>query len=373
MHYVELDVHNLRRWLRSEIGTGAERLPERRGSGVMPDGRHGLRGLLLGPPRRNRDNFARRHARRASSASRTTSTADANSVPNNTLDGAFIDTQGEPLCRGCEPRDDQTYGCIAADAARSWLGRPAQNPTCSCHRRRPARPTPQSNEYDSLEHARRSNVARVNRAYFFRRALKLVNGGRGDLPANRTQGLTVASENPVYVQGNYNACTKRALTRPTSGNSFNPACTGGVGFGAVPGTDHVSAAVIADAVTLLSNGWNDIRSFVIPTTRASADGHTVRESAPRRRRRSIAWRSSPERASTSRVRPATPRRSHRLRDRRRRAQLPALHRELGRRALNYRGSHDQLLHQPAGGRYLQVLRHGLRAADAAATTSTPSS
>ena len=30
------------------------------------------------------------------------------------------------------------------------------------------------------------------------------------------------------------------------------------GFGNAPGVDHVSAAVIADAVTLLSRNWNDI-------------------------------------------------------------------------------------------------------------------
>ena len=44
-------------------------------------------------------------------------------------------------------------------------------------------------------------VARANRTLFFRRALKLVNGGLGNLPP----GLTVAAENPVYVQGNYNS------------------------------------------------------------------------------------------------------------------------------------------------------------------------
>ena len=45
-------------------------------------------------------------------------------------------------------------------------------------------------------------VARANRTMFFRRALKLVNGGLGSLP---TAGFTVVAENPVYVQGNYNA------------------------------------------------------------------------------------------------------------------------------------------------------------------------
>ncbi len=80
--------------------------------------------------------------------------------------------------------------------------------------------------------------ARVNRPVLFRRALKLINGGISggvnNLPAS---GLTVTSENPVYVQGNYNATTS-PLAEP-----------------------NVPAAVMADAVTLLSNNFNDARSF----------------------------------------------------------------------------------------------------------------
>ncbi len=60
-------------------------------------------------------------------------------------------------------------------------------------------------------------------------AVRLVNGSA--LPQG---GLTVASQNPVYIQGNYNT----AMT--------------GVG-----GTNHPPAAVLADAVTVLSNNWND--------------------------------------------------------------------------------------------------------------------
>ena len=48
-------------------------------------------------------------------------------------------------------------------------------------------------------------IARANRTLFFSRALKLVNGGLGNLP----QGLTIVAENPVYVQGNYNAIGRR--------------------------------------------------------------------------------------------------------------------------------------------------------------------
>ncbi len=48
--------------------------------------------------------------------------------------------------------------------------------------------------------------ARVNRQVLFRRALKLVNGGvLAGVSRLPTDGLTVVSENPVYVQGNYNA------------------------------------------------------------------------------------------------------------------------------------------------------------------------
>jgi hypothetical protein len=96
-----------------------------------------------------------------------------------------------------------------------------------------------------------ANEALVNPPVFFRRALKIVNGGYTTglvrLPRNGTQGLSVVAENPAYVQGDYNAPN-------AAGNDF----------GVTPGTDHVSAAVIADAVTLLSNAFNDIGTFQSP-------------------------------------------------------------------------------------------------------------
>jgi hypothetical protein len=54
------------------------------------------------------------------------------------------------------------------------------------------------------------------------------------------------------------------VPRANQGNNWEIPCNGGVGFGNAPGADHVSASVIADAVTLLSNGWNDIASFINP-------------------------------------------------------------------------------------------------------------
>jgi len=81
-------------------------------------------------------------------------------------------------------------------------------------------------------------AGRVNPPLFFRRAVKLVNGQRGNILA---PGLTVVAENPVYVQGNYNA----------DAGGFGPT-----------GDGHRACAIIADAVTFLSNQWSDINSFV---------------------------------------------------------------------------------------------------------------
>jgi PilX N-terminal len=86
-------------------------------------------------------------------------------------------------------------------------------------------------------------VPRANRQVFFRRALKVVNGGLNQIPS---PGLTIAAENPVYVQGNFNATAASTTAEP------NMAC-----------------AIIADAVTLLSNSWNDIRSFLYPNNASS--------------------------------------------------------------------------------------------------------
>jgi hypothetical protein len=116
--------------------------------------------------------------------------------------------------------------------------------------------------------------ARKNQVTGARHGLRLVNGsyngGAVNLPLNplasppaggTSGGFTVASENPVYILGDYNA--NGAWTDP-----------------------HAAGSVIADAVTLLSNNWGvwdagaagppvippqngDIRSFYYPTTQTS--------------------------------------------------------------------------------------------------------
>ena len=81
------------------------------------------------------------------------------------------------------------------------------------------------------------------------RAEDCQSGAVSNLP---TSGLSIASENPVYVQGDYNATPTDTLADP-----------------------HVPAAIIADAVTLLSNNWNDIRSFTSPARSHATRGATT--------------------------------------------------------------------------------------------------
>jgi len=68
------------------------------------------------------------------------------------------------------------------------------------------------------------------------RGVRLVNGAQ--LPS---QGLTVVSENPVYVQGNYNTVNK------------------------------VPAAVMGDAITVLSSNWDDAMSNQSTSSRPAID------------------------------------------------------------------------------------------------------
>src|ERR1700678_3127779 len=86
--------------------------------------------------------------------------------------------------------------------------------------------------------------ARENPPLFFRHALKIVNGATLTIgtSCSGTDGLTVTAENPVYIQGDYNA--------PVDDGTW-----GGV---------SVAAAVEGDAVTFLSNNWNDVNSFAFP-------------------------------------------------------------------------------------------------------------
>ena len=194
MYYVELDVNNFRRWLAGSIGS----------SGTQALNDNGF--TVYFSDRRLNQNAAGAETGEYGNED-VVNPADVNGAPNGVLD-AGEDVNGNGVL--------DAYGRTAiapvGERFNAW------------HANRP----------ESLVSP---GILKVNPPLFFRRALKLVNGAAGNLPS---PGLTVTSENPVYIQGNFNA------------NSS--------GFG----SSHAAAAVMADAVTLLSNAWNDANSFVNP-------------------------------------------------------------------------------------------------------------
>jgi hypothetical protein len=109
------------------------------------------------------------------------------------------------------------------------------------------------------------NRGRQNIVTGARHVLKLVDGGLGNLPVRPDNGLggfTVASENPVYIQGNYNSDG----TDPFWGNP-PPAVVADI--------NHAAAAVIADSVTLLSNNWSDTNSMLNPLNLGNRNAATT--------------------------------------------------------------------------------------------------
>jgi hypothetical protein len=92
---------------------------------------------------------------------------------------------------------------------------------------------------------KQNNDGRENSNALFRRAVKLVNGSLITMPGcpgGVSCGLTISTENPMYIQGDYNA--------NSAGGGFANA--------------SVATSVAADAVTILSVNWNDVNSFASP-------------------------------------------------------------------------------------------------------------
>ncbi len=95
------------------------------------------------------------------------------------------------------------------------------------------------------------------------KTIRLKNGGV--LPSN---GLTIASENAIYIQGDYNTGT---TTDPTAVPSNNGGNSNNTDSPTVTNYDRKPAAVIGDAVMLLSNNWNDANSSLTLANRAASD------------------------------------------------------------------------------------------------------
>jgi hypothetical protein len=89
--------------------------------------------------------------------------------------------------------------------------------------------------------------------------VRLVNAQK--LPYNDDIGWTVATPNPLYVQGSYNTTL--------DGTHYS------LGLGATTNGYTVPAALICDALTLLSSNWSDALSYGPVTGRNSPSALTL--------------------------------------------------------------------------------------------------
>lgn len=121
--------------------------------------------------------------------------------------------------------------------------------------------TDYSNEAPNADSQVYAGQAVVADHSFYRRAVRLINadtlpGVYDAADAGNTRGLTVASENPVYVFGNYNATSVAVAggTNVTTSDRYSP----------YNSSLHIPASIASDLVTILSESWNDAESFTYP-------------------------------------------------------------------------------------------------------------
>ncbi len=218
MNYITLDAGNLKKWLAGTTGTTGTQALNNGGYIVYFSDRRGNHNPLAVPANAETSEYGFEDV---------VNPTVATGLPDGLLQtGEDLNGNGTLETYGGTPATNAACAdCVPAGALAPLDGAtvPATNFSGNVNNRNPA-------------------MARVNKQVLFRRALKLTNGaisgGVNNLP---TAGLTVVAENPVYVQGDWNATGSNTLATPVVGSS-----------------------VLADAVTLLSNNWKDSLSFRYP-------------------------------------------------------------------------------------------------------------
>ncbi|HSS98601.1 MAG TPA: hypothetical protein VLK33_16310 [Terriglobales bacterium] len=215
LNVTEIDVANLRAWLKGNIGTSGQNVDYKTQNGYILyfSDRRGM--LVNTTPGVNRKNGEYGFEDVLNSSNN-------NGVPDGILDvGEDVNGNNSPDTWG-KANLGLGFGRLNVPSTGVTIATPQQPVSCS--------------------------IGRANWVSGARHAVRLVDGGQGNIPtrldANAEGGFTLASENPAYVLGDYNAAG---------------------GFG----DPHASASVIADTVTLLSNGWSDQNMFNNPTNQGN--------------------------------------------------------------------------------------------------------
>ena len=265
MNAVEIDVGNLQQWLQGNIGTsgGSVDYVSQNGYVLYFSDR---RGMLVNP------NLTSSHPAGTKSGDSgledTVNSSSQAGTPDGVLEPTYAGSPLSPSGVALSPEDVNENGYLDNWGTAS-LGLGQYNGTVNQNYKIFA--SNPDNAY-SPRMASCGTTGRKNWVSGARHVLKLVDGalgtGTGNLPITPVGtsvtvggttttyygGFTVASENPVYIQGDYNS-----VTNPTEDTFFPvlPSTTPGADQ-----TGYVPAAVIADAVTLLSNNWDDRVSMV---------------------------------------------------------------------------------------------------------------
>ncbi|MGD9906037.1 MAG: hypothetical protein AB7U83_21405 [Vicinamibacterales bacterium] len=218
--YVALDVNNYRRWLNGEIGaTGTQSLNNNGFIVYFSDRRGNHDTTLVNNPETGEYGFEDSLNPTAAAWNRDLILNDGEDVNQN----GTLERYGElPTSNGVIPN------YIGAGAVAPFDSSALSSPWSQL----------------ALNQAGRGRLARVT---LFRRALKIINGGMvgatNNIPA---AGFTVASENPVFVHGNFNATTTSVTAEP-----------------------NVATSIVADAITLLSNSFVDGSTFRWPNNQTN--------------------------------------------------------------------------------------------------------
>jgi hypothetical protein len=251
MNAVEIDVGNLKKWLAGTIGTSGASVDYLAQNGYVlyfSD----RRGMLYNP--------------NASTANTRTGDAGLEDVINSSNgtgapDGALDAKNGAAFSPEDANKNTVLDNWGEKDLGLGFWNSAAQNLNVVIA----AANDPYTQRINSC-----STTARKNWVSGPRHVLKLVDGSLGNLPLRTDAaatpaspgGFTVASENPVYIQGDYNSNAADTTWNATPTNQ----------------NGHAAAAVIADAVTLLSNDWRDLNSMLGVVTDRTANRKPISDS-----------------------------------------------------------------------------------------------
>jgi len=245
MNAVEIDVGNLKRWLSGAIGTSGTNVNYLNQNGYVlyfSD----RRGMLFNP---NPPMGGSAVKTGDSGLEDVINSASAAGTPDGALESPVANS----------PEDDNQNGFLDNYGALN-MGLGFYNGATNLNTaiNTPAIPDPFGTATGSARITSCMLTARKNWVSGARHVLRLVDGSLGNVPLRTDSaatldspgGFTVASENPVYILGDYNSNAADAANWANDTTAFQNDQTG-----------HAAASVITDALTLLSNNWTDLESM----------------------------------------------------------------------------------------------------------------